>query len=106
MSRLLTYVCTVALLVAVQLLLSTPVQAQFFQQFFGGNAGGSMFGQREQEPPPIRCSYKDTSSNAKEHAEKAGGTFDGVDAALDLGGTFCVTADSCDEIHQILHAKA
>ncbi|SJX63513.1 uncharacterized protein SRS1_14269 [Sporisorium reilianum f. sp. reilianum] len=147
MLRLLTYTWAVALLVAVQLLLSAPVRGQFFQQFFGGNAGGSMFGQREQEPPPsgdaswfearvdaaqctqylcprtlscvakpshcpcpfpqqIRCSYKDTSSNAKEYAERAGGTFDGVDATLDLGGTFCVTADSCDEIQQLLHAKA
>lgn len=56
-------------------------------------------------PQQIRCSYKDTDSAAKDHAQRAGGTFDGVDAALDLGGTFCVTADSCDEVNRILHAK-
>ncbi|SPO26746.1 uncharacterized protein UTRI_04054_B [Ustilago trichophora] len=147
MSRLLAYSWPLALLLAVQLMLWTPVQAQFFQQFFGGNGGGSMFQQREQEPPPsgdatwfearvdaaqctqylcprtlscvakpshcpcpfpqqIRCSFKDTSSAAKDHAQRAGGTFDGVDAALDLGGTFCVTADSCEEVNKILHGKA
>ncbi|SYW82327.1 uncharacterized protein UBRO2_04449 [Ustilago bromivora] len=106
MSRLLAYVPSLALLVALELLLLIPVQAQFFQQFFGGGGGGSMFGHREQEPPPIRCSYKDTDSISQDQAKRAGGTFDGVDAALDLGGTFCVTADSCDEVNKILHAKA
>lgn len=54
MSRYLAYTWPLALLVAVQLMLLAPVQAQLFQQFFGGNGGGSMFGQREQEPPPVR----------------------------------------------------
>ncbi|KAJ1026119.1 hypothetical protein NDA18_003778 [Ustilago nuda] len=57
-------------------------------------------------PQQIRCSYKDTDSISQDQAKRAGGTFDGVDAALDLGGTFCVTADSCDEVNKILHAKA
>ncbi|EST04989.1 hypothetical protein PSEUBRA_005791 [Kalmanozyma brasiliensis GHG001] len=57
-------------------------------------------------PQQIRCSYKDASSSAKDHVDRAGGTFDGVDAALDLGGTFCVTAESCEEVDRILQAKA
>ncbi len=51
MLKLFTPSWSLALLVAVQLLLLAPVRAQFFQNFFGGNAGG--FAQREQEPPPV-----------------------------------------------------
>lgn len=148
MTRSLPVMNTLLVLMVVQLLLFLPcVQAQFFQQFFGGHGGGSVFGHREQEPPPsgdaswfearvdaaqctqylcprtlscvakpshcpcpfpqqIRCSYKDASSNAKHHAQRAGGTFDGVDAGLDLGGTFCITANSCGDVQRVLAAKA
>ncbi|SNX84960.1 uncharacterized protein MEPE_03669 [Melanopsichium pennsylvanicum] len=57
-------------------------------------------------PQQIGCSYKDTSSSAQEQAKRARGSFDGVNAELDLGGTFCVSAESCDEVDQILHSKA
>ncbi|ETS59988.1 hypothetical protein PaG_05978 [Moesziomyces aphidis] len=93
-------------IVLVALLLLGTVRAQFFQQFFGGNAGGSMFGQREQEPPPIRCPYKDTNSMAKDQAKRAGGSFDGVNAELDLGGGVCISADSCEEANRFLQGKA
>ena len=62
MLKTLKYAWTLALLVALQLLLSTSVQGQFFQQFFGGNAGGSMFGNREQEPPPVSLAQPHSSS--------------------------------------------
>lgn len=57
-------------------------------------------------PQQIRCSYKETDTTSLEQAKRAGGSFDGTDAELDLGGTFCVTADSCDEVNQMLRGKA
>ncbi|KAN0065248.1 Long chronological lifespan protein 2 [Thecaphora frezii] len=53
-------------------------------------------------PQQIRCSYRDTDSRAAAIAKKSGGSLDGVEAQLDLGGTFCVTADSCDEVNAFL----
>ncbi|EPQ26892.1 uncharacterized protein PFL1_05527 [Pseudozyma flocculosa PF-1] len=53
-------------------------------------------------PQQIRCSYRDTDSAAVERSDRAGGSFDGVDAQLDLGGTFCVTATDCEEVQWLL----
>ncbi|PWZ00281.1 hypothetical protein BCV70DRAFT_200435 [Testicularia cyperi] len=137
---------SIAALLLMQLFLMVQVQAQLFQQFFGGQQGGGMFGNREQEPPPagdaswfearvdaahctqylcprtlscvakpshcpcpfpqqIRCSFPDTDSVASERAKKAGGSFDGVDAGKDLGGSFCVTATSCEEVEKMLKGQ-
>lgn len=57
-------------------------------------------------PQQIRCPYKDTNSLAKDQAKRAGGSFDGVNAELDLGGGFCISADSCEEANRFLQGKA